>query len=279
MAENSSSESLRSAIASFFGNPLVGILGSVASIVAIPLAIFFYLESREIPILIYSIHPVRTSVVRAGEASNLSISHNGKKISGNVSAAQMAIWNAGKKPIRENDILSPIVISTGGGQPFLEVRIRKTSRPTINFTLDTTRADEGKLRVDWRILEKDDGAVIQLIYVGDQNVPLQVSGSIVGQRDLREIFYSKQTQRPGEQYGENIGSPLTLGAVALVMLLLCAVLFAVPWILLRKTTIGTSQSKALLIMIWLIIAVAWLYGGYQAWEAIQLWQLGQPFAF
>ena len=59
-------------------------------------------------------------MVRAGEASDLSISHNGKKISGNVSAAQMAIWNAGKRPIRENDILSPIVISTGGGQPVLE---------------------------------------------------------------------------------------------------------------------------------------------------------------
>jgi len=29
-----------------------------------------------------------------------------------------------------------------------------------------------------------------LIYVGDQEGPLQVSGSIVGQRELREIVYS-----------------------------------------------------------------------------------------
>ena len=67
-------------------------------------------------------------MVRAGEASDLSISHNGKKISGNVSAAQMAIWNAGKRPIRENDILSPIVISTGGGAAVLEARIRPPVR-------------------------------------------------------------------------------------------------------------------------------------------------------
>ena len=115
-------------------------------------------------------------MVRAGEASDLSISHNGKKISGNVSAAQMAIWNAGKRPIRENDILSPIVISTGGGQPVLEARIRKTTRPIINFTLDTTRADEGKLQINWRILEKDDGAVIQLIYVGTKRSPYKLAG-------------------------------------------------------------------------------------------------------
>jgi hypothetical protein len=115
-------------------------------------------------------------VVRAGEASDLSISHNGKKISGNVAAAQMAIWNAGKRPIRENDILSPIVISTGGGQPVLEARIRKTTRPIINFTLDTTRADEGKLQINWRILEKDDGAVIQLIYVGTKRSPYKLAG-------------------------------------------------------------------------------------------------------
>lgn len=197
MAENSSSEFMRSAIASFFGNPLVGILGSVANIIAIPLAIFFYLEAREIPILVYSVNPVRTSVVKAGEASDLSISHNGKKISGNVTAAQMAIWNSGKRPIRENDTLSPIVISTGGGQPVLEAKIRKTTRPIVNFTLDTTRADDGKLQVNWRILEKDDGAVIQLIYVGEQDVPLEVSGSIVGQRRVREIFYPTQTANTG----------------------------------------------------------------------------------
>ena len=144
--------------------------------------------------------------MRADEASDLSISHNGKKISGNVSAAQMAIWNAGKRPIRENDTLSPIVISTGGGQPVLEARIRKTTRPIINFTLDTTRADEGKLQINWRILEKDDGAVIQLIYVGDQEVPLQVSGSIVGQRELPEIVYSTKTPRSRGTVQRNIAS-------------------------------------------------------------------------
>ena len=87
---------LRGKIASFFGKPLVGILGSVASIVGLFLAVFFYLESRETPELTYCLHPVRTSVVRAGEASELSISHRDKEITGNVSAAQLAIWNTGK---------------------------------------------------------------------------------------------------------------------------------------------------------------------------------------
>ena len=115
-----------------------------------------------------------------------------------------------------------------------------------------------------------------MIYVGDQEGPLQVSGSIVGQRELREIVYSTKTQGPGEQYSEI--SPLVLGTFVIVVLLLCMVLFAFPWIILRKT-IGTSTSKALLIMSWLTIAFAWLVGGYVLWTVIQLWQLGQPFAF
>ncbi len=73
-------------------------------------------------------------------------------------------------------------------------------------------------------------------------------------------------------------SPLVLGTFVIVVLLLCMVLFAFPWIILRKT-IGTSTSKALLIMSWLTIAFAWLVGGYVLWTVIQLWQLGQPFAF
>ena len=63
--------------------------------------------------------------------------------------------------------------------------------------------------------------------------PLQVSGSIVGQRELPEIVYSTKTQGPGEQYSEI--SPLVLGTFVIVVLLLCMVLFAFPWIILRKT--------------------------------------------
>jgi hypothetical protein len=50
---------------------------------------------------------------------------------------------------------------------------------------------------------------------------------------LREIVYLTKPQGAREQYSEI--SPLVLGTFVIVVFLLCMVLFAFPWIILRKT--------------------------------------------
>ncbi len=275
MNKSRRSLSLQGAIIRFFGNPLVGFLGSVASIVGLILAVFFYLESREAPELTYHLHPIRTSVVKAGEASDLLISHKGKEIKGNVSAAQVAIWNAGKKPIKREEILLPIVISTEGGQPVLEAKIRRMSRPLIGFTLDNTRLHEGKVIVGWRILERGDGAIIQMIYAGDQEVPLRVSGSVVGQNKLVQLVYSGKLRSPEEQYNRNARIDRILGTVTLVMSL---VMFA-SWIALRKKGETAERSSYRVLTLRVALVSGCLYVAVGVWMVVRSWQFGPSFGF
>jgi hypothetical protein len=107
----------------FFSNPLVGILGTIASIVGVLLAIYFYSRGKQDRKLTYHINPAKAVVVRAGQASRLTVTFNEKIIKSDVTAAQIALWNQGNQSIKLNDVLKPIVIYTENKTPVLEARV------------------------------------------------------------------------------------------------------------------------------------------------------------
>lgn len=187
-------------IGGFFSHPLVGILGSIASLVGVILAVYFYRDSIRAPKLTYYTHPARTTVVKAGQASSLAVSFKGKAISGDVTALQIAIWNAGKAPIRNVDILTPVEIVMEGSTPILESTVRKVSRDITQISIDDRDASAGRLRLNWRILEENDGCVVQVIYAGASDAHLSVMGTVVGQRSVDQLRYAGNIMSPTEQY-------------------------------------------------------------------------------
>src|SRR5450756_1263328 len=94
--------------------------------------------------------------------------------------------------------------------------------------------------------------------------PLQVSGSIVGQRELGEIVYLKKNQVAGEQYFEP-GSPELRVVVVIIVLLMCGALVVIPWLILGKTMTNV-KSKASLVISWVFIGVLWLAVGFVVWR-------------
>src|SRR6266702_8515767 len=104
----------------------VAFIASLATIGGIPLSIYLYnaVPRRE---LTYCIYPVRTSIVQSTNISDVTVSYKGHQINGNVSAAQVAIWNAGREPIRPDDILSPIILSIPDSE-ILDFKSMKVSR-------------------------------------------------------------------------------------------------------------------------------------------------------
>jgi hypothetical protein len=140
------------------------------------------MENRELTFLV---NPVRTTVVKAGQASRLKVSLEARELTNDITALQVAFWNAGKRPIRRGEILEPIVLSTGSGHPILEGTLRKSSRQVTQIALGAARVTNGDLGVSWDILESADGGVLQLIYEGDTSVPLQIRGIVEGQRSIR----------------------------------------------------------------------------------------------
>jgi hypothetical protein len=223
-------EEVKGELSKFLSQPFVSyvtLVGTIASVVAIPLAIYFFVKSKETPELAYYIYPVKGAVVQTGQASRLVASFDGQPIQSDISVAQVAIWNQGNRPLKSNDVLRPIVISTEGNAPILEATIRKNSREVTQLSLNTDEIQKGRLRLNWAILEQSDGGIIQLIYVGGPKIPINVDGIIEGQPQLTRVQFTGTIKSPYEQYESERGNnfPAFFSFVVCIVLVLGIVLF------------------------------------------------------
>lgn len=162
-------------------HPLFGISGWVVGIISF-IIIFLPSEQRE---LTYAVNPVTTSIVKVGESSVLKIDHAGKVITNNINAVQIAIWNAGKLPIKRDEILEPVRLIVTNAQ-ILEATARKISRSATGLKLGASRLESGVIDIEWNILEHGDGLSVQVIYSGQQ-AAVDCRGVILGQPNVREL--------------------------------------------------------------------------------------------
>lgn len=255
----------QNALMAFFSSPIVGIIGSIASIIGFAISIYFYIATQEAPELTYFVHPVKAAVVRAGQASNITVQLEGKNLVGDVTAAQIAIWNAGKKPIRAANILRPLVIRTSGKAKILEARLKKTTREVVGLTLDTSRLAAGEVEIKWDILEQNDGGVVQLIYCGDEKSRIEASAVVEGQPEIA-LLEERTLSDPSEEYMRQRLSNRTAALFLLglsMSVLLCR---------LKKGKEGLNSDKLMLIYFSSMIALS-------SWILFCRTSLGPPFGF
>lgn len=171
----------------FFSNPLVGVIGTLASVIGVVLAIYFYFNGAQHREFVYMVNPARAIVVKSGQASKLKVLFGSEELHGDITAAQFAFWNQGKESIRNTNILETVMIVAEPSVPILEATVRKQSRDVVHVILDDHAASQGTLSLSWQILEAGDGAVIQIVYAGGTEVHLKARGVIEGQHALKEL--------------------------------------------------------------------------------------------
>ena len=66
------------------------------------------------------------------------------------------------------------------------------TREVIGLQLDKSKIGEGQLGVDWTILEQGDGAVLQLLYYGDDQTLITASATVEQQGDVRELGHDQE---------------------------------------------------------------------------------------
>lgn len=172
-------------IKEYFSNPLVGVIGTIASVIGILIGVYFYYASVKQPFFTYQVKPTRTAIVKSTDTNGFKISYDNKPIEGDISAAQIGIWNAGRQAIKPEHILNQIQVVVEGA-PIIEARILKTTRSVNSFTLDKSNLDKGILGVAWKILEEKDGGLIQIVYNGDSDIKIKMAGDIEGQKYINQ---------------------------------------------------------------------------------------------
>lgn len=178
----------KSRLEEFFSNPTVGIVGSIASILSLGLAIYFYAVPNTSRELAYLVNPAKAIVVKSDQLSRLSVTLDGNPITTDVAAAQVAIWNNGNEPIRPENILQPIKLVASGHTRIFEATVRKNSREHVQIKLDDSKIDQGELGISWNILEQNDGAILQIVYAGSPNTDITISGTIEGRKEVRNAW-------------------------------------------------------------------------------------------
>jgi hypothetical protein len=209
----------------FFSRPIVGIAGLIAGVVGFGLAAVFYasLPEQQCGTLAAAMHPVRTTVVKMGGASGLSVHLEGQEVKSDVTAVQVALWNDGDLPIRQSDVMEPVKIITPGCR-ILDASLCKQSRDGVNMRLALDDLVDGKLGVSWEILEPNDGGVIQLIYAGPASAPIELRGVLKGEQNLSKVEYSGMPSGPEDGIQAKslsvqfLAWVLTIGALILTLL-------------------------------------------------------------
>jgi hypothetical protein len=192
-------------------HPLFTFTGWLCAVVGL-VAFFLTLEKRE---LSFAVNPVRTAVVQSGQSSQIKVSYLGKEISGDITACQIALWNAGKRPIKKDDILEPVIITLTNAQ-ILEATIRHLSRNVTGIALDLNHIQDGRIGINWNILEKGDGCDIQLIYAGSRSQTIEIFGIVEGQKEIKQYRPELEDYKPTlkQPFWLNMVTGAAIGGVA-----------------------------------------------------------------
>lgn len=171
---------------SLLTNPWFQGIAALSSIASILIS----LQPQEMRELSFVANASPAVVVKSGATTKISVAYDGRAVTSDVTATQVAIWNAGKTSIRSENILEPVVIRTSDKCRILEATVRESSRRLCDIELDTSDCAKGELRVLWKILEKGDGALIQIVYEGSPEIQLEGSAIIEGQEQINGLISS-----------------------------------------------------------------------------------------
>ncbi|MEQ1594916.1 MAG: hypothetical protein ABL985_07445 [Casimicrobium sp.] len=131
--------------------------------------------------MLFRVSPIVIEVLKDGVISDLSVSYQGKPITSGLRAYQIAIWNAGREPIRHEDVLKPLKLGWSSNVSIVEAKIPRQTREETGFSIVSIDRTKREIAIDWKILENGDGAMLQLLVQGNDLPEFVFSGTVVGQ--------------------------------------------------------------------------------------------------
>ncbi len=143
-------------------------------------ASLLYHETRD-PIFV--VDPDRVEILSASRIANAPIKvlrRDNTPVKADIYAVRFYFWNAGKRSIRQENVLEPIRVTLDSESEILDFKALKVSRPITHARLVGTPPGPGlhPLVVIFGILERNDGLTGQIIYQGKRDAALTVSGIV-----------------------------------------------------------------------------------------------------
>jgi hypothetical protein len=205
----------------------LGVFFGITTVVSLALAYYWHAQSVQERAPTYYIGPARARIVDTSVPAppQLQVLYRGKDLNANVSAAIVYFWNDGRLPIKAEDVLEPLRIQLAPGCEIIDARILRISRAVTRFAKgEISETAKNALPLSFSILERNDGAVLQIIYTGNPEARVSVAGTIVGPGSPREVL----SQEPKPIAQSYLSKLLLASAVFITLIAISAVLLMNP---------------------------------------------------
>lgn len=218
---------------------LVGVIGTIYGVVSY----YSSLVNRD---LCVSQHPVRSVFEPSKVIKELSLVWDGKPLDQTAAVVQIAVWNRGREDIQGSDVLEPLRITLPEGCEVLKVSVANQTRQICG--LIATKSSAREVEVHWRILERSDGGIVQLVFSGDPSATVGVSGTIRGQGTTKLFKHTVNLVSPQDQFRKSVQvGPADWSGLAPALFLLVAV-FALTK---ASRKLGVQTDKTI-VVIWVL---------------------------
>lgn len=165
---------------------IIGIVGSII------VGYIFYQKGKEEKRPCFAMKTNNLIENRHAQFDGLEITYRGRKTQ-NVSVSHIVFWNDGQVTISSDDIntIDPLRITANNQTEILDVEILKASNVANQISCDQ-RPDTKDHRIEFDYLDKEHGAVIQVIHTGITSQDIDVIGQIKGVRSIeKRDLYTK----------------------------------------------------------------------------------------
>ena len=171
-----STEAVPAAIEKISWITVLGVVGSVATVIFGLLSLYLYVKSKRSKSLVFAYY---TDEVQTRRHPDVEILFHGEPIN-NLLSAKVILWNSGTEEIRWSDIPpgAPPLVSMGENSRILSVASRGESCKEI--MADVMRASEQSFGFTFSYLNPGDGILAEVLYERSEACPLTINARIIG---------------------------------------------------------------------------------------------------
>ena len=159
-----------------------GIFNIIFFFLSFSFALWSYSTTQQKPQLTFVQDPNTVTVVSTENNSNLEAYYKKNKIENGLVSSQISIWNAGTKNIRPEMVLEEVKLFVEQGEiQIYDVDLVAMNRNVVQFQIDKSDLINGVIPIKWRILEDEDGAILNILHSSEESVSFGMSGVIEDQ--------------------------------------------------------------------------------------------------
>ena len=191
---------------------LIGVAGVIVAFTT------WYLsqQTAEISLKIVQIPVLNTGQVGPLSSSFTVFDNKGQRISSNIYAADIAIWNSGNIELGAAKIRRPLTAKFDGKVQILDRGIGPVTDPIAEVV--ASNPEENVTEMQWRYLDPGTGFHLRIIYASDKQQELTLSANILGVK----------LQQYSEDYRIGWTSPWKLFGMVLLVFALAYFLLIIP---------------------------------------------------